>query len=147
MLSSPPTSKITTSGTLMHIEPFTHDAYKEAYSEDEEFKVQQLHSQIHVHDGDITIDYHLQDGLLYRLDMLCVPKGEQLQLIGEAHTSMVVGHFGLRKTMANLHRYVYWPKMQEHVARFIIGCMLYLTCNPSNMKQCLYHPLPILTHP
>jgi hypothetical protein len=38
MLSRPPTSNITTLGTLMHMEPFTHDAYKEAYSEDEDFK-------------------------------------------------------------------------------------------------------------
>jgi hypothetical protein len=38
MLSRPPTSKITTLGTLMHMEPFTHDAYKEAYIEDEDFK-------------------------------------------------------------------------------------------------------------
>ena len=38
MLSGPPTSKITSFGTLMHMEPFTHDSYKEAYSEDEDFK-------------------------------------------------------------------------------------------------------------
>jgi hypothetical protein len=38
MLSHPPTSKITTLGTMMHMEPFTHDAYKEAYIEDENFK-------------------------------------------------------------------------------------------------------------
>ena len=38
MLSRPPTSKITSLGTLMNMEPFTHDAYKEAYSKDEEFK-------------------------------------------------------------------------------------------------------------
>ena len=37
MLSRPPTSNITTFGTLMHMEPFTHDAYIEAYSEDEDF--------------------------------------------------------------------------------------------------------------
>jgi hypothetical protein len=38
MLSWPATSKITALGTLMHMEPFTHDAYKEAYTEDEDFK-------------------------------------------------------------------------------------------------------------
>jgi hypothetical protein len=38
MLSRPPTSNITTLGTLMHMEPFTHDAYKEAYMKDEYFK-------------------------------------------------------------------------------------------------------------
>ena len=38
MLSWPPTSNITTLGTLMHMEPFSHDAYKEEYIEDEDFK-------------------------------------------------------------------------------------------------------------
>ena len=52
-----------------------------------------------MHDGDSTFDYHLQDGLLYMLDKLCVPKGECLQLIREAHTSKVAGHFGVGKTM------------------------------------------------
>jgi hypothetical protein len=49
-LSCTPTSMNTTLGTLMHMDPFTHDAYKEAYIEDEEFKevFQQLHGQIHI---------------------------------------------------------------------------------------------------
>jgi hypothetical protein len=38
MISRPPTSKVTTLGTLMHMESFTHDAYKEAYTKDEDFK-------------------------------------------------------------------------------------------------------------
>ena len=55
-----------------------------------------------MHDGDNTVDYHLRDGLLYRLDKLCVPKGEHFQLIREAHTSKVAGHFGVGKIVANL---------------------------------------------
>ena len=38
IISQPPTSKITTLWTLMHMDPFTHDAYKEAYTKDEDFK-------------------------------------------------------------------------------------------------------------
>lgn len=87
-----------------------------------------------MHDGDSTVDYHLQDGLLHRLDKLCVPKGKRLQLIKEAHTSKVAGHFGVGKTVANLQRYVYWPKIKEQVARFIRGCMLCCTSKPSNKK-------------
>ena len=64
----------------MHMEPFTHDAYKEEYTEDEDFKevFQQLQGHFHVEEGDIKADYHLQDELLYKLDKLCVPKGERL---------------------------------------------------------------------
>lgn len=58
MISSPPTSNITTLGTLMHIDPFTHDAYREAYLEDEDFKevYHRLQSQSHMHDGDNMVD-------------------------------------------------------------------------------------------
>jgi len=41
----------------------------------------------------------------------------QLKLIKEAHTFEVTRHSGVGKAMTNLHRYVYWPMMQEGVAR------------------------------
>jgi len=76
MLSRSPTSKITALGNLMHMDTFTHDAYRESYSKDGDFKEVYQQLQIHVNNGDNTVGYHLQDGLLYRLDKLCVPKGE-----------------------------------------------------------------------
>jgi hypothetical protein len=65
-------------GTLMHMEPFTHDAYKEAYTEDVDFKkvFQQQQCQIHIEEGDGKADYHFQNGCFYKLDKLCVPKDE-----------------------------------------------------------------------
>jgi hypothetical protein len=46
MLSRPPTSNIIALGNLMHMEPFTYDAY----IEDDDFKevFQQLYGQIHI---------------------------------------------------------------------------------------------------
>jgi len=38
MLSRPPTLNIIALGTLMHMEPFHHDAYREAYLDYEDFK-------------------------------------------------------------------------------------------------------------
>ena len=38
MLSRPPTSNIIDLRTLMHMEPFTHDTYKEAYKENQDLK-------------------------------------------------------------------------------------------------------------
>jgi hypothetical protein len=50
MLSRPHKSETTTLGTMMHMEHFTHDAYKEAYIEYEDFKevFEQLQVQIHI---------------------------------------------------------------------------------------------------
>jgi hypothetical protein len=149
MLSRPPTSKITALRILIHMEPFTHDAYKEAYIEDEDFKevFQQLQGQIHIEEGDNKVDYNLQNGLLYKLDKFCVPKGKRLQIIKEAHTSMAARHFGVGRIVANLQRYVYWHRMQEDVTQFIRGCMLCYTNKPNNRKQGLYHPLLVPTRP
>jgi len=61
-----------------------------------------LHSQIHVHNDENTVDYQFKDGLLYNMDKICVLKGENLELNREAHTSKVVGHFGVRNIISNI---------------------------------------------
>jgi hypothetical protein len=65
----------------------------------------------------------IQNGLLYKLDKLCITKGEVFQLIREAHTSKVVGHFGVGNIVSKLKMYVYWPIMQEYVAYYIRVCI------------------------
>lgn len=99
-----------------------------------------------MHDSEIVLEYHLHDVLLYMLDKLCVPKVELLQLIREAHTYKLTENFGVGMIVANLQRYVCWPKIQEHLTRFITWCMLCYTRNPSTRKHGLHHPLPIYTH-
>lgn len=38
ILLRPPKSKISNLGTLMHMDPFSYDAYRETYSKDEDLK-------------------------------------------------------------------------------------------------------------
>jgi len=54
-------------------------------------------------------------------------------------------HCGIKKTMANLYSYVYWPRMQKDVAWSTIACILCCTNKPSNKNKGLYHPLPLPT--
>jgi hypothetical protein len=70
-----------------------------------------------------------------------------MNLIKEAHTSKVARHFSVGKTIANLQRHAYYPRMHKYVARYIRGCIFCCTNKPSNIKQGLYHPLPIPTRP
>jgi hypothetical protein len=49
--------------------------------------------------------------------------------------------------MDNLQRYCYWPKMNESVSRYVRGCSLCATSNPSNRKLGLYTPLLVPSHP
>jgi len=53
-------------------------------------------------------DFHLKDGILYKLGLLCVPSGSyKPQLIQKAYHSKVAGHFRIRKTIIHFKWYVY----------------------------------------
>ena len=54
MLSRLSTLNITAFGNLMHIDPFTHDAYREAYSEDQDFKEVYQELQSHLYATKLT---------------------------------------------------------------------------------------------
>ena len=63
------------------------------------------------------------------------------------HTSLIVGHFGVGKTIANLQRYCYWPHMIDSVSHFIRGYYLCAISKPSNRKLGLYTPLSVPSKP
>ena len=69
-----------------------------------------------------ALDYHVQNSLLYNLGKLSILEGERNNIIREAHTSLIVGHFGVGKIVVNLQIYCYWPHMIDSVSRFIRGC-------------------------
>jgi hypothetical protein len=89
----------------------------------------------------------VHDKLLYHLGKLCIPWGERFNIIREAHSSLIAGHFGVGKTMANLQRYCYWPKMNESVSRYVRVFSLCATSIPSNIALGLYTPLPVPSRP
>jgi hypothetical protein len=62
----------------MHMDPFTNDAYIEAYTKDDDFKevFQHLQGQIDIEEDDGKDNYHFQNGLLYKVNKLYVPKRE-----------------------------------------------------------------------
>jgi hypothetical protein len=74
-LSKPPTPKITALGAIMHMEPFTHEAYKEEYVEDEDFKG--CINNYKEKRTNANVDYHLQDGLLYKMGKALCTKGRK----------------------------------------------------------------------
>ena len=91
--------------------------------------------------------YHVHNSLLYHLGKICIPQGERNSIIREAHTSFIVGHFGVGKTITSLQSYFYWPHMIDNVSRFIRGCYLCATSKSSNRKLGLYTPLLVPSHP
>jgi hypothetical protein len=141
MLSRP----IISASVILKHSPIMHESYVEQYALDTDFKevYETLCHSNHVEE----LDYHVHNNLLYHLGKLCIPQGERINIIREAHSSLIAGHFGVGKTVANLQRYCYWPKMNESVSRYVRGCSLCATSKPSNRKLGLYTPLPVPSRP
>jgi hypothetical protein len=99
-LNRPPIATLTTM-----LESCGHETsgWPHLYEEDPEFSTtyQMLGA------NSVVANFHLQDGLLCHLGHLCIPLSERAKLIWEAHYSRVVGHFGIKKTVAVLHKHFY----------------------------------------
>jgi hypothetical protein len=96
MLSRPIISAL----VILKYSPIMHESYVEQYALDTDFKevYETLCHSIHVEE----LDYHVHDNLLYHLGNIFIPQGERINIIRESHSSLIVGHFGVGKTVANL---------------------------------------------
>ena len=57
-------------------------------------------------------DHVLQEGLLFKGNQLHVPKCCMREnIIREKHNGGLGGQFGLDKTLEQVNRYYYWPKL------------------------------------
>ena len=99
-----------------------HESYVEQYSTNDDFK--DIYESL-THDTQTEeVNYHIHDRFLYHLGKLCIPQTKRAQVIREAHSSKIVGHFGVRKTMVQIQRYCYWPHMYETIVKYIKGCVI-----------------------
>ena len=89
----------------------------------------------------------MHNKLLYHLGKLCIPKGERAHIIREAHTSRIVGHFSVGKTVAQLQCCCYWLQKAEIISKYIKGCVMCSTSKPTNRKLGLYTPLSVPSRP
>jgi len=97
--------------------------------------------------GSQVDNYHLQGKLLYHLGKLCIPTGEKVHVIREAHNSLVFGHFGVEKTLFHAQRFCFWPHMKNIMTHYVKGCVMCSVSKPSNRKLGLYTPLPVPSRP
>jgi hypothetical protein len=75
-----------------------HESYIEQYAQDIDFK--DVYATLSQGKRVEELDYHIKDQLLYHCGKLCIPQNERVKITQEAHTSLILGHFGVSKTVA-----------------------------------------------
>jgi len=63
-----------------------------------------------------------EEGLLYRRNLLWVPKGLVQKVMESEHDTKVAGHMGQDKTIELIRRNFWWPKMNERIIDFVRSC-------------------------
>nr|GEX33385.1 RNA-directed DNA polymerase [Tanacetum cinerariifolium] len=88
------------------------------------------------------------DGYLFKGARLCIPLCSLRKvIILEGHAGGLTGHFGRDKTLALLHEWFYWPKMECDVNRLLESCCTYHIAKTYSSNAGLYTPLSVLVAP
>jgi hypothetical protein len=109
LLSRPPTLVL----SILEVCYATYDTWKDKYATDPDFR--EIWGALQtptVINQTPFLEYTIQDGWLYKLNLLCVPHSEdRLFLIREAHASAYGGHLSTTNTIQHLQRHFHWPSM------------------------------------
>jgi hypothetical protein len=135
---------VVNASTILKYNSLAHESYVEQYARDDDFK--DVYEALNR--GNEKLDYHMHGKLLYHLGNICIPMDETKNVTREAHRSLTSFRFSVGKTIgAQLQIYCYWPRMNDTISRYIKGCVMCSTSNPSNMNFRLYTPLLVPYHP
>ena len=96
MLSRP----IIIASTLLKNYSLVHESYIEQYAHEIDF--QYVYASLSEGNQVEENDYHMHNNFLFHLGKLCIPQGERLSVMRESHSSLIVGHFVVSKTVAHL---------------------------------------------
>jgi len=90
--------------------------------------------------------YELRDGLVYRKDnnkklLFFVPRSMETNVIRTCHDD--IGHVGVDKTVSNISKVYWFPKMQEKVKEHIANCLRCIEFSPTSGKtEGFLHSVP-----
>ena len=120
--------KITFIGAISTLEPGSEltKLLIDSYQRDEEFK-------------DIILSpskpYVLKDGLLYKSNRLCIPKGEfRSKLLYDYHATPCTGHLGVSKTLNRIQPLYYWSTMRKTITDYVRSCQIFQQTKSRNHR-------------
>ena len=97
--------QIISASTLPKNYSIVHESYIEQYAFDADF--QYVYASLSEGNQVEEKYYHMHNNFLFHLGTLCIQQGERISVMREAHSSLISGHFWVRKTVAHLQRYCY----------------------------------------
>ncbi|GBG84145.1 hypothetical protein CBR_g38119 [Chara braunii] len=122
----------------------------EAYREDQ--FMSEIIRRLQAKDKKTSAEFELVNDLLFLEKAgnkrLCVPNSESLRslFLGECHDA--TGHFGYKKTAANLLQRFWWPTMVRHAQLYVETCQVCQRDKPRTQAPLgLLMPLPIPERP
>jgi hypothetical protein len=125
------------------------ESFQNLYKNDEDFaEAYKVCMDFGNHFHSRFLEYTLQNGLLFKGNQLCVPRGSMREnLIQEKHNGSLSGHFGISKTIELVQRFYYWPKLVKDVTKYVEQCMVCMKAKGRMSNAGLYQPLPIPSRP
>ncbi|GBG76310.1 hypothetical protein CBR_g22058 [Chara braunii] len=122
----------------------------EAYCQDQ--FMSEIIRRLEAKDKKTSAEFELVNGLLFLEKAgnkrLCVPNSESLRnlFLGECHDA--TGHFGYKKTAANLLQRFWWPTMMKDAQLYVTTCQVCQRDKPRTQAPLgLLKPLPIPERP
>lgn len=88
-------------------------------------------------------NFHLQNGILYYKNLICVPRRILKELLQLAHDSSISGHFGAGKTLERLSKY-HWKGKTRDAKKYCEGCLICQQQKDSREKR-FSSPQPLST--
>jgi hypothetical protein len=75
-------------------------------------------------DKTYVAQFTYKHGLYFKADRICVPDVPIIlhQILHEAHDVPYRGHLGVNKTVKEVERRYFWPKMQDMINEYVVTC-------------------------
>ena len=112
--------------------------------------------ELHVQAKKLERGYSYEEGILVQGDVDClgdvnsrvvVPIGRRQALLELAHSGLVSGHFGVKKTYSKLSRHFIWPRMWVEVKEFCRTCGGCQKAARNTNARAPLQPLPCIGEP
>ena len=88
----------------------------------------------------------VEDGFV-NVKRIVVPCSRRQQVLRVAHSDLLAGHFGYKKTLARIARYFMWPGMWKEVRAFVRTCGDCQRAAKNTEAKAPLQPLPMVSEP